>query len=94
MLAFSLVVASAAYIAIEASGGLAVIPFDEASTSFDHVMSLVSDASNDGMSSVMVSVSNGDVFMGEETAWLVKESSGLATSVVEAVRSVEELALC
>jgi len=74
----SLIVLSAAYIAVEASGGMAVISWDGAAAS---------------ASSIMVSVGNGDVFMGEEAAWLMKESSGLAASVVEAVRSVEALVL-
>ena len=81
----SLIVLSAAYVVVE-SGGMNVI-------SLDHVVSLMSDVT-DGMSSMMVSVGDGEVFMGEEAAWLIKESSELAASVAaEAVKSVEALVL-
>ena len=93
LVALSLVVASVAYIAIEASGGMAVISFDSAAASADHVVSLMGDATKDILSSTMVSVRNGDVFMGEEAAWLTKESSELAAQVVQAVHFVEELAV-
>ncbi|KAL7533198.1 hypothetical protein ACHAXR_007192 [Thalassiosira sp. AJA248-18] len=97
LIAVSLIVASAAAIAIEASGGMTLISWDGAldgaAASANHVMNLMNDATKDGMSSIMISVGNGDVFMGEEASWLVKESSDLAASVVEAVRSVEDLVL-
>ena len=93
IVAFSLIVLSAAYVAVEVSGGLEVISWDGAAASANHVLSLMNDATKDGMSTIMVSVSNGEVFLGEEAAWLMRESSDLAASVVEAVKSVEELVL-
>jgi hypothetical protein len=89
----ALVVVSAAYVAIEASGGISVVTWDGAAASANHVLSLMNDATHDGISSIKISVNDADVFLGEEAAWLVKESSHLAASVVEAVRSVEELVL-
>jgi len=81
-----IIMLSAGYFVSEAStsGGTTLILGDGASA--DHVMSLV-----DGMFGIMVNVGYDDVFLGEEAAWLVRESSGLAAFVVETVRSVEEL---
>mmetsp|Transcript_32947 Transcript_32947/g.69352 ORF Transcript_32947/g.69352 Transcript_32947/m.69352 type:complete len:348 (+) Transcript_32947:151-1194(+) len=98
LVAVSLIVLSAGYIAVEASGGMMeLISWDgaAASSAANHVISLMNDAvTKDGMSSLMLSMSNGDVSMGgEDVAWLMKESPDLAASIVEAVRSVEELVL-
>lgn len=78
-----------AYIVSEAmaSGGPAIMPGDGAVSSSDHAMSLVLG----GMSGITMNVGGDDVFLGEEAAWLLRESSGLAAFVVETVRSVEEL---
>lgn len=46
-----------------------------------------------GISNIMIGVGNGEVFMGEEAAWLIKESSMLAASIVDAVCSVEGMLL-
>lgn len=54
----------------------------------DHVAGLLNDV-NEGLSSVMISVGDGEVFMGEEAAWLMKESSELAAAAVEVVKSIE-----
>lgn len=56
-------------------------------------ITLMNDAAKDGISSMMIGVSNGEVFMGEEAAWLIKESSTLAASIVDAVCSVEGMVL-
>ena len=47
---------------------------------------------NDGITN-MISVGKGEVFMGEEAAWLMKESSTLSASIVDAVTSVERIVL-
>jgi len=88
LVAVSLIVLSAAYIAVEASGGGTAVLI-----SWEDAMSLMTGATKDGMSDIMVSVGNGDVFWGEEAAWLMKESAEWATAVEEAVRSVETLVL-
>ena len=46
-----------------------------------------------GISSTMVSVTNGDVFWGDEAAWLMKESTSFAKSITDAVQSVEGIVL-
>ena len=56
-------------------------------------ITLMNDAAKDGMSSMMIGVTNGEIFMGEEAAWLMKESSTLAVSIAEAVCSVEGVVL-
>lgn len=98
LVAVSLIVLSAGYIAVEASGGMMeLISWDgaAASAAADHVMSLMNDVvTKDGVSSLMLSMSNGDVSMGgEEAAWLMKESPHMAESMRQVVRSVEELVL-
>lgn len=96
VVALSLFVLSAAYIAVEVSGvGVTeLFSWDSSSDAVaNHLMSLMNDATKDGMSSIMITVSNSEVFMSEEAGWLMKESSDLASSVVEAARSVEELVL-
>lgn len=92
LVAVSLIVLSAAYVSVEAYGGLELVTWDGAAASANHVMGLMTDATKDGMSGI-ISVTNGDVFLGEDAAWLMKESSSLAASVVNVVRSVEELVL-
>lgn len=83
-----------AWVAVDASGGLMVIPWDGAASSANHAVGVINDAMKDEFSSIMISVGNGDVFLGEEAALLMRESSDLAASVLEeAVRSVEELVL-
>ena len=81
ILGSSLVVVAIAGIVFEISGG-------GIST-----ITLINDAAQDGISSLMIGVGNGDVFMGEEAAWLMKESSTLAASIVDAVSSVEGMVL-
>lgn len=94
LVALSLIVASAAYVAIEASGAtVTVVSWDEAAASAHQFIGLVNDATKDGMSGIKVSVSKGDVFLGDEAAWLARESSEFAAHVSEAVRSVEDLVL-
>ncbi|KAL9190304.1 hypothetical protein ACHAXT_007515 [Thalassiosira profunda] len=84
LVALSLLMAGVVYVAVEASGDIAVI-LDGAASSASHAMNLMSDATKDGVSSIMIGVGgNGEVFMGEEAAWLMKESSDLAASVAEA----------
>ena len=77
----SLILLSAAYITVESGGGMEVL-------SVDHVAGLLNDVT-EGLSSVMISVGDGEVFMGEEAAWLMKESSELAAAAVEVVKSIE-----
>ena len=77
----SLILLSAAYMTVESGGGMEVL-------SVDHVAGLLNDV-NEGLSSVMISVGDGEVFMGEEAAWLMKESSELAAAAVEVVKSIE-----
>lgn len=81
ILGSSLVIIAIAGIVFEISGG-------GVST-----ITLINDAAQDGISSLMISVGNGEVFMGEEAAWLMKESSSMAASIVEAVSSVEGMVL-
>ena len=46
---------------------------------------------NDGVSDVVIGFGGGgDVFVGEEAAWLLRESSEFAAIVVDAVRTVEQ----
>lgn len=101
LLALSLIVLSAAYVAVEASGGMekmAVISWDEVGASANDALSLMTDATREGvdgmLSGILVSAGHGDVFLGEEAARLMKESAEWAASVGEAVRSVEDLVLC
>jgi hypothetical protein len=92
LVALSLVVLSAAYIAVEASGaavGMQLMTWDGAAASANRVVALVTD----GVSGVVIGVGNGEVFVGEEAAWLMRESSEFAAIVVDAVRSVERLVL-
>ena len=56
-------------------------------------ITLVNDAAKDGISSMMIGVGNGDVFLGEDAAWLIKESSTLAATIVDAVSAVEGMVL-
>lgn len=81
LLGSSLVIIAVAGIFFEISGG-------GVST-----ITLINDAAKDGITSFMIGVGNGEVFMGEEAAWLMKESSTLATSIVHAVSSVEGMVL-
>eukprot|EP00581_Thalassiosira_minuscula_P010150 CAMPEP_0183710254 /NCGR_PEP_ID=MMETSP0737-20130205/6027_1 /TAXON_ID=385413 /ORGANISM="Thalassiosira miniscula, Strain CCMP1093" /LENGTH=317 /DNA_ID=CAMNT_0025938483 /DNA_START=76 /DNA_END=1029 /DNA_ORIENTATION=+ len=68
--------------------------WDEAMASAGNALGLMNEAIRmDGFSNIVVSVGQGDVFLGEEAAWLMKESAGFASSVVDAVRSVEGLVL-
>eukprot|EP00986_Skeletonema_menzelii_P010874 scaffold5437_cov137-Skeletonema_menzelii.AAC.8 len=55
-------------------------------------ITLFNDAAKDGITS-MISVGKGEVFMGDEAAWLIKESSALSASIVDAVTSVERIVL-
>ena len=96
IIALSLVVLSAAYVAVEASGGGAVAAYgmqhmtwDGAAASANRVAALVTD----GVSGVVINVGNGEFFVGEEAAWLMRESSEFAAIIVDAVRSVEQLVL-
>ena len=80
ILGSSLVFIAIAGVVFEASGG-------GMST-----ITLINDAAKDGITS-MISVGKGEVFMGEEAAWLMKESSALSASIVDAVTSVERIVL-
>mmetsp|Transcript_15354 Transcript_15354/g.25280 ORF Transcript_15354/g.25280 Transcript_15354/m.25280 type:complete len:253 (-) Transcript_15354:30-788(-) len=80
ILGSSLVFIAIAGVIFEVSGG-------GAST-----ITLFNDAAKDGITS-MISVGKGEVFMGEEAAWLMKESSALSASIVDAVTSVERIVL-
>ena len=53
-------------------------------------VTLVNDAAKEGISSMMIGVSSGDVFLGEDAARLIKESS---ISIMDAVSSVEGMVL-
>lgn len=78
MLGSSLIVAAIAGVVLEVtSGGL-------------HSITLFNEGS---ISSTMVSVTNGDVFWGEEAAWLIKESTSFGYSITETIRSIEGLVL-
>lgn len=83
-----LIVLVVAYLVSEATGagGTGLLPGQGAAASSHHVLSLA-----EGLSGLRVRVGAEDAFLGEEAAWLVRESSGLAAFVVDAVRSVEEL---
>ena len=91
LIALSLVVLSAAYVAVEASGaaGMQLRTWDGAAASANRVVALVTD----GVSGVVIGVGNGEVFVGEEAAWLMRESSEFAAIIVDAMRSVEQLVL-
>ncbi|KAL3811484.1 hypothetical protein ACHAXA_010736 [Cyclostephanos tholiformis] len=93
LVALSLIMLSTVYVAIETSGGaiggMDIMTWDGAAASANRIMALM----NDGMSGVVVGVGNGEVFVGDEAAWLLRETSGLAAIVVDAVRSVERLVL-
>jgi hypothetical protein len=94
LIALSLVVLSAAYVAVEASGGgaaagMQLLTWEGAAASANRVVALVTD----GVSGVVIGVGNGEVFVGEEAAWLMRESSDFAAIVLDAVRSVEQLVL-
>lgn len=52
-------------------------------------ITLVNDAAKDGISSMMIGVGSGHVFFGEDAAWLLKESSIFAATIMDAVGSVE-----
>ena len=56
-------------------------------------ITLVNDAAKEGISSMMIGVSSGDVFLGEDAAWLIKESSIFAATIMDAVSSVEGMVL-
>lgn len=56
-------------------------------------ITLMNGVAKDGITSMMIGVSNGEVFMGEEAAWLIRESTTLAASIVDAVCSVEGMVL-
>ena len=56
-------------------------------------ITLVNDAAQDGISSMMIGVGSGDVFLGEDAAWLLKESSIFAATIMDAVGSVEGMLL-
>ncbi len=81
ILGSSLVIIAIAGIVFEVSGGGA------------SAITLINDATQDGISSLMIGIGNGEVFMGEEAAWLMKESSTIAASIVDAVSSVEGMVL-
>lgn len=85
-----LIVLSAAYIVITIGGITESISWDGPAAISTNVMSLMNDATK---SSVVISVGHGDIFMEEEAAWLIKQSSDWVTLAAEAVRSVEELVL-
>ena len=53
----------------------------------------MNDAAQDGISSMMIGVGSGDVFLGEDAAWLLKESSIFAATIMDAVGSVEGMLL-
>lgn len=90
---------SVAYVAVESAGGVEALSMDGASASADHVVGLLNDVAKDlvatkeEISSIMLSVGQGDVLLGEEAAWLMKESAEIAKTVSEAVRMVEEIVL-
>lgn len=56
-------------------------------------ITLVNDAAKEGISSMMIGVSSGDVLLGEDAAWLLKESSIFAATIMDAVSSVEGMVL-
>jgi hypothetical protein len=92
LIALSLIVLSSAYVVAEASGAAGmteIMTWEDAAASAYRLAALM----NDGVSGVVIGVGNGDVFVGEEAAWLIRESSELAAIVVDAVRSVERLVL-
>ena len=97
LVALALLALSLAYAAVDASGGAggtaAMISWEDAAASFNDAMGLVTDATRAG-SDMLVSVNSGDAFLGEEAAWLMRESAEWAASVGEAVRSVEDFVLC
>lgn len=93
LVAISFIVLSTVYVAMEASGGTAVISWDEAAASFNDAMGLMTDVTTDRMPDIMVNVGTGDMFLGEGSV-LLKESADWVASVGDAVRSVEELVLC
>merc|ERR1712013_858753 len=69
---------------------MSVTTWEDAAASFNDAMSTMTDVTKDGMSDMLVSVNGGDVFLGEEAAWLMKESAEWAASVGEAVRLAED----
>jgi hypothetical protein len=93
LIALSLIVLSTLYVAVETTSaiggmGMEIMTWDGAAASANRVMAIV----NDGVSGVVVGVGGGgDVFVGEEAAWLLRESSEFAAIVVDAVRTVERL---
>jgi hypothetical protein len=52
-------------------------------------ITLMNDAAKDGISSMMIGVGSGDVFLREDAAWLLKESSIFAATIMDAVGSVK-----
>ncbi|KAL3795206.1 hypothetical protein ACHAW5_004008 [Stephanodiscus triporus] len=92
LIALSLIVLPSAYVVAEASGAAGmteIMTWEDAAACAYRLVALM----NDGMSGVVIGVGNGDVFVGEDAAWLMRESSELAAIVVDAVRSVERLVL-
>ena len=86
-----LLVLSTAYIVISIGGMAEVVTLNGASSSASHVLSLMNDATK---SSVVISVGQGDMFMEEEAAMLLRQSSEWAVLAAESVvRSLEELVL-
>ncbi len=85
-----LIVLSAAHIVITIGGITESISWDSSAATSTNVMSLMNDATK---SSVVISVGHGDIFMEDEAAWLIRQSSDWVTLAAEAVRSVEELVL-
>mmetsp|Transcript_20341 Transcript_20341/g.30160 ORF Transcript_20341/g.30160 Transcript_20341/m.30160 type:complete len:252 (+) Transcript_20341:82-837(+) len=81
ILGSSLVIVAIAGVVYEVSGGGV------------GTITLINDVAKDGISSMMIGVGHGEVFMGEEAAWLMKESSTLAASIVDAVCSLEGMVL-
>lgn len=89
----SLFVLSAAYVAIESSGAgfeIMMTSWDGAAASANPLVALMNDVAWDGWSSVRIIVGNGEVFIGEEAHWLMRELSELA---LFAMRSAEHLVL-
>lgn len=93
LIVLSLIVLSTVYVAVEITGaigggmGMEIMTWNGAAASANRVMAIM----NDGVSDVVIGFGGGgDVFVGEEAAWLLRESSEFAAIVVDAVRTVEQ----
>lgn len=93
--AAAVVLLAAAYAAVELSGAAADAAVASLHSAANLFVGLADGAvaRDAAVPSLAIGAGGADVFLGEEAAWLVRESSELAAAVVEAVRSVEELVL-